>query len=101
MKYLSASLATISAAFSIAPFMPLAGSVNTSSAPRALRTLRRSMLIEAGMVSINLYPRAAATKARPIPVLPDVGSTMVMPGLSLPLLSASQIMLAPIRHLTE
>jgi hypothetical protein len=36
-----------------------------------------------------------------MPVLPEVGSTMVMPGLSLPLLSASQIMFAPIRHLTE
>jgi hypothetical protein len=36
---------------------------------------------------------AAATKARPMPVLPEVGSTMVMPGLSTPRCSASQIML--------
>ncbi|MNH22044.1 hypothetical protein D3C79_818840 [compost metagenome] len=53
-KYADGSLATISLAFSIAPFMPLAGSVSTSSAPRALSTLRRSMLIDAGMVSSSL-----------------------------------------------
>ncbi|MNC78731.1 hypothetical protein D3C75_1310170 [compost metagenome] len=54
MKKRAGSLATISPAFSIAPFMPLAGSVSTSSAPSALSTLRRSMLMDAGMVSINL-----------------------------------------------
>ncbi|MCY1448221.1 hypothetical protein D9M71_648770 [compost metagenome] len=53
-KYCSGSEATISLAFSMAPFMPLAGSVNTSSAPSAFSTLRRSRLIEAGMVSISL-----------------------------------------------
>ncbi|MNC58445.1 hypothetical protein D3C75_1081740 [compost metagenome] len=54
MKKFDGSLATISPAFSIAPFMPLAGSVNTNSAPSALSTLRRSMLMDAGMVSISL-----------------------------------------------
>ena len=34
-------------------------------------------------------------------MLPLVGSTIVAPGLSNPLFSASQIMAAPIRHLTE
>ncbi|MCY1545816.1 hypothetical protein D9M68_817760 [compost metagenome] len=43
-----------SLAFSMAPFMPLAGSVSTSSAPRALSTLRRSRLMDAGMVRISL-----------------------------------------------
>lgn len=80
--------------------MPFAGSVRTSSAPSALSTLRRSRLIDAGMVRISLYS-AAATKARPMPVLPEVGSTRVMPDFSLPLASASQIMFAPIRHFTE
>ncbi|MCY1291143.1 hypothetical protein D9M70_403200 [compost metagenome] len=54
MKYCAGSLATIASASAIAPFMPLAGSVSTSSAPRALSTLRRSRLIEAGMVSTSL-----------------------------------------------
>lgn len=40
---------------------------------------------------INLYPLAAAIDARPIPVLPDVGSMIVAPGLSFPLFSASSI----------
>jgi hypothetical protein len=39
-------------------------------------------------------------KAKAIPVLPDVGSTMTLSFVSLPLFSASQIMLAPIRHFT-
>ncbi|EJT83782.1 hypothetical protein PPS11_30776 [Pseudomonas putida S11] len=53
-KYWAGSEATISLAFSMAPFMPLAGSVSTSSAPRAFSTLRRSRLMDEGMVSISL-----------------------------------------------
>ena len=34
--------------------------------------------MEAGMVSTSLYPLAAAMKASPMPVLPDVGSTRVV-----------------------
>lgn len=58
--------------------LPLAGSVSTSSAPNALRRILRSRDMEAGMVSTSLYPRAAAMKARPMPVFPDVGSTRVV-----------------------
>jgi len=36
-----------------------------------------------------------------MPVLPLVGSMISTPGLSTPRFSASQIMLAPMRHLTE
>ncbi|SVJ77396.1 Uncharacterised protein [Klebsiella pneumoniae] len=54
MKYFPGSPATSSSAFWIAPFMPFAGSVRTSSAPSALSTLRRSRLIDAGMVRISL-----------------------------------------------
>src|SRR5579862_7770028 len=39
--------------------------------------------------------------ARPTPVLPEVGSTMVPPGRSLPSRSAASIMGRPIRSLTE
>ena len=55
-----------------------AGSVKTSSAPKACRRTRLSRDMEAGMVRISLYPFAAATKASPMPVFPDVGSTRVV-----------------------
>merc|ERR1711970_340076 len=86
--------AAISSAFSTAPFIPLAGSVSTSSAPKALSRMRLSMDIDAGMVSTSLYPRAAAMKARPTPVFPEVGSTkVVFPGTIFPACSAWVIML--------
>ena len=71
--------ATISLALSTAPLMPSAGSVRTSSAPNARKRARRSFDIDEGMVKITLYPRAAPTQASPIPVLPDVPSTIVPP----------------------
>jgi hypothetical protein len=70
-------------------------------APKALSTLRRSMLMVSGMVSTHSYPREAAAKASAMPVLPLVASTMVLPGLEQPALSASQIIAAPMRHFTE
>jgi hypothetical protein len=39
---------------------------------------------------VSRYPLAAATKASAIPVFPDVGSMISMPGFSLPAFSASQ-----------
>lgn len=68
----------ISSAFCTAPFIPLAGSVKISSAPKALSRMRLSSDIDAGIVRISLYPLAAAMKAKPIPVLPLVGSTRVV-----------------------
>ena len=81
--------------------MPRAPSVRTSFAPKAARTLRRSIDIVSGIVSVMAYPRAAATKASAIPVFPLVGSISSLPGASTPRFSASQIMAAPIRHFTE
>ena len=52
-----------------------------------------------GIVNVMPYPRAAATKASAIPVLPLVGSTISLPADNKPFSSASQTMLAPIRHL--
>mmetsp|Transcript_8766 Transcript_8766/g.29861 ORF Transcript_8766/g.29861 Transcript_8766/m.29861 type:complete len:204 (-) Transcript_8766:418-1029(-) len=46
------SLATISSALAIAPFMPLAAGVSTTLAPKALSIPRRSRLMEAGIVSV-------------------------------------------------
>src|SRR5215470_18918754 len=85
----------------MAPGMPLAPSVNTSLAPYAASNLRRSILMVSGMVRVMGIPRAAATNANAIPVLPLVGSTSSLPGPSRPRRSASQTMAAPIRHLTE
>ena len=64
--------------------MPWLAGVSTSSAPYASSSRRRSMVMDSGMVRMMRYPLTAATMASPMPVLPLVGSTMVMPFLSLP-----------------
>ena len=46
--------ATISSALATAPFMPVDGSVRTSSAPKARSSARRSLLIDSGIVSTTL-----------------------------------------------
>ena len=46
-------------------------------------------------------PMALATKARPMPVLPAVPSTMIPPGLSCPLATASRTMARAARSLTD
>mmetsp|Transcript_94 Transcript_94/g.285 ORF Transcript_94/g.285 Transcript_94/m.285 type:complete len:203 (-) Transcript_94:417-1025(-) len=46
------SLATISSAFAIAPFIPLAAGVSTTLAPNALSITRRSSDMDAGIVSV-------------------------------------------------
>ena len=50
MKNLDGSLATSSSAFAIAPGIPFAPSVSTSSAPKARSMRRRSSDIVSGMV---------------------------------------------------
>ncbi|MNE27772.1 hypothetical protein D3C80_1211930 [compost metagenome] len=50
-----------------------------------------SIDIESGMTKINLYPFTAATIAKPIPVLPDVASIIVLPCFNNPFCSASSI----------
>ncbi len=61
----------------MAPFIPSAPGVSTSSAPYARSRLRRSILIVSGITRMALRPLAAATIARPIPVFPLVGSMIV------------------------
>src|SRR6266516_899408 len=53
------------------------------------------------MTKMQWYPLIAAAIARPTPVLPEVGSTIVPPGLSFPSRSARSIIGSPIRSLTE
>src|SRR3990172_3405144 len=55
--------------------------------------------MSSGIVTMRRYPFTAATIARPMPVLPLVGSTMVSPGLIRPSRSAASIMLRAIRSL--
>ncbi len=66
-------------------------SPSTSSrvAPYARITRWRSGDFEAGITMVASYPFAAATIAMPMPVLPEVGSTMVSPGSSAPSRSAA------------
>src|SRR4028119_78853 len=52
-----------------------------------------------GMTSTSLWPLTAATIARPMPVLPDVGSTIVPPGRSAPDFSAPSTLATAIRAL--
>jgi len=52
-----------------------------------------------GMVRTSLYPLAAQTKARAMPVLPLVGSTITVSLVMWPALSAASIMETPIRSL--
>ena len=53
------------------------------------------------MVRMMLYPLTAATNARPMPVLPLVGSIRtVLPGVILPSRSAASIMARPMRSFT-
>mmetsp|Transcript_21906 Transcript_21906/g.50541 ORF Transcript_21906/g.50541 Transcript_21906/m.50541 type:complete len:279 (-) Transcript_21906:95-931(-) len=93
---------TISSALAMAPPIPLGAGVKTTSAPNALSKTRRSMDMLSGIVKMSLYPLEAATIARPIPVLPDVGSTrVVLSGEMSPRFSASEIMLRAIRSFTE
>ena len=83
-----------------APAIPSEPGVSTISAPNARSRTRRSTDMVSGMVSVMGMPRAAATKASAMPVLPLVGSTISLPGPSTPRFSASQISAAPMRHFT-
>ncbi len=62
---------------------------------------RRSTLMVSGMTMMIRYPLAAATEARPMPVLPEVGSMMTEPGFRRPRASAPSIMALATRSLTD
>ena len=54
-----------------------------------------------GITRTALYPRLAASIARPTPVFPDVGSITVPPGMRLPSASAASSMVSTMRSFTE
>src|ERR1035438_5294619 len=89
-----------SSALLIAPFMPSVAGVRTSLAPSNASKVRRSALMLSGIVKMSLYPLAAATKASAMPVLPEVGSMIVVWGVRMPSRSAAAIMALPMRSFT-
>ncbi len=92
---------TISSALEMAPVIPSLPGVRTTSAPKAAMRRRRSTLIVSGMVMTRRYPLAAQTIERPMPVLPEVGSTTYIPGRRWPSRSAASIMDRATRSFTE
>ena len=62
---------------------------------------RRSVLTHSGMQSCTSYPLAAPIMAMAIPVLPEVGSRMVLSLVSPPLSSAFVIMYRAGRSFTD
>ena len=70
-------------------------------APTAFRTSNFSFDCLSVETQINLYPFTIDAKAKPIPVFPDVPSTIVPPVFNLPSFSASSIIFKAIRSLTE
>ena len=73
----------------------------TTSAPKDFKRLIFSLLTLSGITKIARYPFTEATSASPIPVFPDVASTMVPPGFKSPFASASWTIATAIRSLTE
>ena len=63
--------------------------------------LRRSIDIVSGIVMMRRLPRAAAIAARPMPVLPDVGSMRTVSSFTLPAFTASSIIAFAMRSFTE
>ena len=85
MKALPFFSLMIFSAISIAPFIPFNPSVKIELAPKAFNTFLLSIDIVSGMVKVSLYPLAAQTKARAMPVLPLVGSIISIPLFKIPL----------------
>ena len=63
--------------------------------------LRRSIDIVSGIVMMRRLPRAAAIAARPISVLPEVGSMSTVPSFTLPAFTASSIIAFAMRSFTD
>src|SRR3989339_1148320 len=82
-----------------APPMLSAAGVRISSAPRARISFFLSSLIFSGMTMMTLYPLSLPTMAIPIPVLPEVGSTIMESGLRWPSRSAPSSMARATRSL--
>ena len=79
-------------AWRMAPSMFSLAEVRNTWAPKPSRMRRRSVLTHSGMQSCTSYPLAAPIMAMAMPVLPEVGSRMILSLVSSPLSSALVIM---------
>ena len=84
---LSISLFNLSASL-IAPGIPSAAGVSTRSAPKIFTSFLLSMENDSGNTIFSLYPFAAAANASATPVLPLVGSIIVVSLFIFPFFSA-------------
>ena len=91
----------ISSAFLTMPEPRSAAGTRMTFAPRMRISLRRSTEKLSDMSATKGYPLTAHTIASAMPVLPEVASTTVWPGFSVPRLSASSMMAMASRSLTE
>jgi hypothetical protein len=73
-------------------FDPPAAGEKMMRAPNISSSWRRSTEVFSGITHTRPYPCSLATIARAIPVLPDVGSRIVLPGVSSPSASAARTM---------
>jgi hypothetical protein len=78
-----------------------AAGVRITFAPSTRMSLRRSIEKLSAIVATKGWPSAAHTIASAMPVLPEVASTTVWPGFSVPLRRASSMMPHARRSLTE
>ena len=79
----------------------ISAGVNISFAPSSINIFLLSTDIDSGIVKISLYPLAAQTNAKPIPVFPEVGSIIVVFLLIKPSFSAFSTIAKPILSFTE
>ncbi len=81
--------------------MPLSPGEKTISAPNSSSSRTRSSLALSGITTVSGYPRRRATSPSEIPVLPDVGSRIVLPGTRSPEASAASIIRLAMRSFVE
>ena len=81
--------------------MPFAPSENTISAPKSRSSPIRSSLALSGITTVSAYPFRRLTIASAMPVLPDVGSRIVLSAVSSPLASAASTIASAIRSFVE
>ena len=88
-------------AIATAWFDPPAAGEETIRAPNISSSSRRSVEVFSGITQTSPYPLSLAIIASEMPVLPDVGSRIVQPGVSRPSASAAATIASAARSLME
>src|SRR5580658_7172098 len=84
-----------------APFDPSDPGDSMISAPHTSSSCRRSTDTFEGSTTLRWYPFTRATRARPMPVLPEDGSKRMSPAVSRPSFSASSTIDSAMRSFTD